>query len=251
VAAPLDKFTERERRVLTFAQGEAQHRNHNYIGTEHLLLGLAREGEGLGAQVLGNLGVDLQKLYSHVDEIVGQEGTPPELGALGLTPRSKKVIEMAVDEAKRMGHPYIGTEHLLLGLIREGEGIAAGVLKSLQVSPESLRAEVQRLLAQAAPLRQRPSRAPFAEPLTSAGSILRRLTHLSEEEREAFRRLTGVTDAELVAFLGELAGLDLGRKRLKELAASLERLRPSLERLASLELGETEPAVALPPLGED
>ncbi|HKZ50148.1 MAG TPA: ATP-dependent Clp protease ATP-binding subunit [Dehalococcoidia bacterium] len=151
MAAPLDKFTERARRILTLAQEEAQRFNHNYIGTEHILLGLVREGEGVAAKVLHNLGVDLQKVRSAVEFIIGRGERPVTSESLGLTPRAKKVIELAIDEAKRIGHPYIGTEHLLLGLVREGEGIAAGVLESLQVSLDKVRAEVQRIIAQSMP----------------------------------------------------------------------------------------------------
>jgi hypothetical protein len=143
----LDKFTERARRVLTLAQEEAQRFNHNYIGTEHLLLGLVREGDGIAARVLGNLGVQLPKVRSAVEFIIGR-GETMIMGEIGLTPRAKKVIELAVDEARRLNHQYIGTEHLLLGLVREGEGIAAGVLESLGVSLEKLRAQVIQVLSQ-------------------------------------------------------------------------------------------------------
>src|SRR5439155_779975 len=111
---------------------------HNYIGTEHLLLGLVREGEGVAAKVLSNLGVELNKVRSAVEFIIGR-GDRIVLGEIGLTPRAKKVIELAVDEARRLNHHYIGTEHLLLGLVREGEGIAAGVLESLGVNLEKVR----------------------------------------------------------------------------------------------------------------
>src|SRR5271165_300581 len=121
-----DKFTERARKVLSLAQEEAQRFNHNYIGTEHLLLGLVREGEGVAAQVLSNLGVELNKVRSAVEFIIGR-GDRIVLGEVGMTPRAKKVIELAVDEAKRLNARFVGPEHLLLGLIREGEGIAAGV----------------------------------------------------------------------------------------------------------------------------
>ena len=123
-----DKFTERARRVLSLAQEEAQRFQHNYIGTEHLLLGLVRESEGVAAKVLGNLGVELYRVRNAVEFIIGR-GDRIVLGEIGLTPRAKKVIELAVDEARRLNHHYIGTEHLLLGLVREGEGIAAGVLE--------------------------------------------------------------------------------------------------------------------------
>jgi ATP-dependent Clp protease ATP-binding subunit ClpA len=145
MADRFDKFTERARRVLTLAQEEAQRFNHNYIGTEHLLLGLIREGDGIAAKVLANLGVELNKVRTAVEFIIGQ-GDRAVLGEIGLTPRSKKVIELAVDEARRMNHRYIGTEHLLLGLVREGEGIAAGVLESLGVRLTGVRAQVERVL---------------------------------------------------------------------------------------------------------
>jgi len=135
MADRFDKFTERARRVLTLAQEEAQRFNHNYIGTEHLLLGLVREGDGVAAKVLSNLGVELNKVRSAVEFIIGR-GDRQSTGEIGLTPRAKKVIELAVDEARRLSHSYIGTEHLLLGLVREGEGIAAGVLESLGVNPD-------------------------------------------------------------------------------------------------------------------
>jgi ATP-dependent Clp protease ATP-binding subunit ClpC len=140
-----DKFTERARRVLSLAQEEAQRFQHNYIGTEHLLLGLVREGDGVAAKVLHDLGVDLQKVRSSVEDIIGR-GDRIVQGEIGLTPRAKKLIELAVDEARRMNHHYIGTEHLLLGLIREGEGIAAGVLESLGVTLEKARRQTARRL---------------------------------------------------------------------------------------------------------
>ena len=150
MADRFDKFTERARRVLTLAQEEALRFNHNYIGTEHLLLGLVREGEGVAAKVLSNMGVELNKVRSAVEFIIGR-GDRAVMGDIGLTPRAKKVIELAVDEARRLGHHYIGTEHLLLGLVREGEGIAAGVLESLGVSLDKVRAEVTRILSQSMP----------------------------------------------------------------------------------------------------
>jgi ATP-dependent Clp protease ATP-binding subunit ClpC len=140
-----DKFTERARKVLSLAQEEAQRFNHNYIGTEHLLLGLVREGDGVAAKVLNNLGVELNKVRSAVEFIIGR-GDRVVLGEIGLTPRAKKVIELAVDEARRLGHHYIGTEHLLLGLVREGEGIAAGVLESLGVNLEKVRTQTIQVL---------------------------------------------------------------------------------------------------------
>ncbi|MDA1228658.1 MAG: ATP-dependent Clp protease ATP-binding subunit [Chloroflexi bacterium] len=147
MASRFEKFSERARRVLSLAQEEAQRFNHNYIGTEHILLGLVRETDGVAARVLSNLGVELHKVRSAVEFIIGrgERSTP---GEIGLTPRAKKVIELAVDEARRLNHHYIGTEHLLIGLMREGEGVAAGVLESLGVNLDKVRGETSRILTQ-------------------------------------------------------------------------------------------------------
>ncbi|MFC2004328.1 ATP-dependent Clp protease ATP-binding subunit [Chloroflexota bacterium] len=142
-----EKFSERARRVLTSAQEEAQNLNHSYIGTEHILLGLIREDEGVAAKVLINLGVSLSKVRSAVEFITGR-GEKAGTGEIGLTPRAKRVIELAIDEARSLGHSYIGTEHLLLGLLHEGEGVAAGVLESFGITLEQVRAETVRALSQ-------------------------------------------------------------------------------------------------------
>jgi hypothetical protein len=164
-----DKFTDRARKVLTLAQDEAQRFNHNYIGTEHLLLGLVREGEGVAARVLENMNVELSKVRTAVEFIIGR-GDRPVVGEVGLTPRAKRVIELAIDEARRLGHNYIGTEHLLLGLVREGEGIAAGVLESLGVNLDKVRHQVIHVLSQSssaapAPETKRPSKTPTLDQL--------------------------------------------------------------------------------------
>jgi ATP-dependent Clp protease ATP-binding subunit ClpC len=145
-----DKFTERALKVLALAQEEARRFNHNYIGTEHILLGLVREEEGMAAKILSNLGIGLNKVRSAVEFIIGR-GEESTQNEVGLTPRAKKVIELAVDEARFLGHQYIGTEHILLGLLREGEGVAAGVLESLGVSVERVHAELNRALSQSMP----------------------------------------------------------------------------------------------------
>ncbi|MDA1189693.1 MAG: ATP-dependent Clp protease ATP-binding subunit [Chloroflexi bacterium] len=147
MASRFEKFSERARRVLSLAQEEAQRFNHNYIGTEHILLGLVRETDGVAAKVLSNLNVELSKVRSAVEFIIGR-GERTSSGEIGLTPRAKKVIELAVDEARRLNHHYIGTEHLLIGLMREGEGVAAGVLESLGVNLDRVRAETARILTQ-------------------------------------------------------------------------------------------------------
>ena len=147
MASRFEKFSERARRVLSLAQEEAQRFNHNYIGTEHILLGLVRETDGVAARVLSSLNVELSKVRSAVEFIIGR-GERPSPGDIGLTPRAKKVIELAVDEARRLSHHYIGTEHLLIGIMREGEGVAAGVLESLGVSLDKVRTETTRILNQ-------------------------------------------------------------------------------------------------------
>ncbi len=147
MASRFEKFSERARRVLTIAQEEARNLNHSYIGTEHILLGLVREEEGVAARVLTNLGVGLGKVRSAVEFVIGR-GEKPSAGETGLTPRAKKVIELAIDEARQMGHNYIGTEHLLLGLLREGEGVASSVLDSFGITLERTRAEITHILNQ-------------------------------------------------------------------------------------------------------
>ncbi|HEX2740084.1 MAG TPA: Clp protease N-terminal domain-containing protein, partial [Rubrobacter sp.] len=140
-----ERFTERARKVVVLAQDEARHFNHNYIGTEHLLLGLLREDEGVAAQALSSLNVSLDEVREQVESIVGygEEGTGAQAP---FTPRSKKVLELALREALQLGHNYIGTEHILLGLVRESEGVAARVLSNLDVDPDKVRREVVRRL---------------------------------------------------------------------------------------------------------
>ena len=145
-----EKFSERARKVLSLAQEEAQQFNHSYIGTEHILLGLVRETEGLAARVLAELGVKNAKIRSAVEFIIGK-GEKTDSSEIGLTQRAKKVIELAVDEARRLNHNYIGTEHILIGLMKEGEGVAAGVLESLDVTLEKIRAEAAKLQRQRTP----------------------------------------------------------------------------------------------------
>jgi len=158
-----DKFSERARRVLTSAQEEAQRLNHGYIGTEHLLLGLIREEEGVGAKVLTNLGVTLAKVRSAVEYIIGR-GEKTATSEIELTPRAKRVIEMAIDEARQLSHNYIGTEHLLLGLLHEGEGVAASVLESFGITLEQARTETTHVLTQSL-VRPRPGRSTSRTPI--------------------------------------------------------------------------------------
>ena len=140
-----EPFTERARRSIVLAQEEAQRLGNNYIGTEHLLLGIISEGESVAAKVLENLDVNLQKVRSEVEAIVGK-GSQTTQQEMVFTPRAKRVIELAFEEARALAHNYIGTEHLLLGLVREGEGVAARVLSNLGVDPAKIRSEITKLL---------------------------------------------------------------------------------------------------------
>src|SRR5882724_6294899 len=146
-----NRFTERAQRVILIAQEEAKRLNHDYVGTEHILLGLIALGEGVAAQVLANLGVDLRRVRSEVEKIVGTGDNVMLLGEIPFTPRAKKVLEYAVEEAQNMGHSHVGTEHLLLGLIREEEGVAARVLENLGVRLDVVREEVISLLGEGQP----------------------------------------------------------------------------------------------------
>ena len=140
-----DKFDVSARKTLSLAQEEAQRFNHNYIGTEHLLLGLVRDGDSTAAKVLQRMDIELNAVRSAVEHIIGR-GDRIVLGDIGLTPRAKKIIELAVDEARRRNAHYIGTEHLLLGTIREGEGIAGGVLENLGVTYDRAKAATDEVL---------------------------------------------------------------------------------------------------------
>jgi ATP-dependent Clp protease ATP-binding subunit ClpA len=140
-----ERFTDRARRVVVLAQ-EARLLNHNYIGTEHLLLGLIHEGEGVAAMVLESLGISLEAVRAQVEEIIGQGQSAPT-GHIPFTPRAKKVLELSLREATQLGHNYIGTEHILLGLIREGEGVAAQVLVKLGADLSRVRQQVIQVLS--------------------------------------------------------------------------------------------------------
>src|SRR5438552_11834985 len=141
-----ERFTDRARKVMALANQEAQRFNHEYIGTEHILLGLVKEGSGVGANVLKNLDVDLRKMRLEVEKLVKSGPDMVTMGKLPQTPRAKKVIEYAIEEARNLNHNYVGTEHLLLGLLREHDGVAAQVLMNLGLKLEEVREEVLNLL---------------------------------------------------------------------------------------------------------
>ena len=146
-----DRFTERARKVIILAKEEAKRFNHDYIGTEHILLGLIKEGESVAAAVLQNLGLSLDTIRLEIEKLVQFGPSTVVSGDIPFTPKAKKVIELALDEARRLGHNYIGTEHLLLGLIKEGEGVASHVLMNIGLDLNKVRAEVIKLLGSATP----------------------------------------------------------------------------------------------------
>src|SRR3954468_10018771 len=138
-----ERFTERARQVVVLAQDEARTLKHNYIGTEHLLLGLLREEEGVAAKVLESLDATVEEVRAQVARVIG-EGDEVVSGQIPFTPRSKRVLELALREALAIGHQFIGTEHILLGLVRENEGVAARILLDFDIEAESVRTEVMR-----------------------------------------------------------------------------------------------------------
>src|ERR687892_492040 len=144
-----ERFTDEARRVVVLSQEEARLLNHNYIGTEHILLGLLHEGEGIAAQALGSLGVTLHVVRRQVEEIIGRGGSAP-FGDIPFTPRAKKVLELSLREAMDLGHDHIRTEHVLLGLVREGEGVAAQVLVTLGADLPKVRDRVVQILSDGA-----------------------------------------------------------------------------------------------------
>jgi ATP-dependent Clp protease ATP-binding subunit ClpC len=165
---PFERFSELAKKVLALAQEEAERSHHSYIGTEHVLLGLLREGDGIAAKVLNNLGVEIEKVRQTVESLVGRDKGLTVVQQIIPTSRVKKVIEISFEEARRMGHNYIGTEHLLLGLLSEGEGIAAHILEDLGATTDKVRAEIERLLHDATlqdtePPPKKPSRTPLLD----------------------------------------------------------------------------------------
>ncbi|MCK4267892.1 MAG: AAA family ATPase, partial [Actinomycetia bacterium] len=177
-----ERFTEKARRVVVYAQEEARMLNQNYIGTEHLLLGLIREEEGVAYKALTNLGINLIDVRLQVEDLIGK-GVSTQVGHIPFTPRAKKVLELSLREALQLGHNYIGTEHILLGLIREGEGVAARVLLSLGADLEKVRNQVIQLLS--GQHGSRTSEREYGKPYS--GSLLdefgRNLTVLAREKK--------------------------------------------------------------------
>ncbi|MBU0694805.1 MAG: ATP-dependent Clp protease ATP-binding subunit [Candidatus Omnitrophica bacterium] len=176
-----NRFTERARKVLVLAKEEARRFNHDYIGSEHILLGLVREGEGVACAVLQNLGIDLERLRFEIEKLASPGSTTLVSGDIPFTPRAKKALELAAEEARSFGHNYIGTEHILLGLAREGEGIASQVLFSLGIDLNKIREEISALLGGSHPASSSGGHASSRTP--ALDSFGRDLTKLAREEK--------------------------------------------------------------------
>jgi ATP-dependent Clp protease ATP-binding subunit ClpA len=241
-----ERFTDRARRVVVLAQEEARLLNHNYVGTEHLLLGLIHESEGVAATALESLGISLEAVRAQVEEIIGQGRIAPT-GHIPFTPRAKKVLELSLREAKQLGHNYIGTEHILLGLIREGEGVAAQVLVRLGGDLSRVRQQVIQLLSgyavggEEAVARARLVRMTVPEELREAEEQLAQVRRQKEAaiDAEEFERAAGLRDQErqLLKRVAEqeqawTAGVDLGAviQENQNLHREVERLRELLHR---------------------
>ncbi len=161
-----ERFTDGARVVLVQAQEEARLLNHGFIGTEHILLGIIREGDGVGAQALRSLGISLEAVREIVEETIGSAGSAPS-GSRPFTPRAKKVLELSLQEALQMNHEYIGTEHFLLGLVRQGDSIAMSALRNLGADPPRVRQKVIRLISGAGDPREAVSTQIRVEPITA------------------------------------------------------------------------------------
>ncbi|TMK87168.1 MAG: hypothetical protein E6G44_00890 [Actinobacteria bacterium] len=184
-----ERFTDRARRVVVLAQEEARMLDHNYIGTEHILLGLLHEGEGVGFKALDSMGIPLDGVRAQVEGIIGRGQSAPA-GHIPFTPRAKKVLELSLREALQLGHDYIGTEHVLLGLVREGEGVAAQVLVKMGADLTRVRRAVMRLLGvSGTPVGGRHggyrSKAEAVEAVVSKQEQLAEVDALAEEEAKA------------------------------------------------------------------
>ncbi len=224
----LDRLNDRAKKVLAYAQDEAIRFKHNYIGTEHLLLGLVREGESVAARTLDTLGVELSKVRTAVEFIIGPgdaANMPSSPSEITISPRAKTVIEFAMDEARKLGHRHVGPEHLLLGLVREGQGIASGVIESLGVTMAKVRQQVLATLGKDA---REPATNVYSNTLVQSGPFdllddaAKRLLSLAEEEARQMRHNWIGTEHMLIA-LARSEGV--AQRTLRELGVTLEMAR--------------------------
>jgi ATP-dependent Clp protease ATP-binding subunit ClpA len=186
-----ERFTDRARSAVALAQEEARLLSHNYVGTEHVLLGLLHEGGGIAARALASLGISLEVVRAQVEDVIGRGQTAPAAGHIPFTPRAKKVLELALREAVRLGHNYIGTEHVLLGLVREGEGVASQVLARLGAGEAAVRGRVEALLADGGHEAEAAARTRWVRMTVPAD-----LRELEERLAETRRRKQAAIDAE-------------------------------------------------------
>ena len=245
-AGPFDRFSDHGKRVLALAQDEAIRHNHNYIGTEHLLAALLRDGDTVAARAITSLGIELGKVRTALEFIIGRGDQPTSPSEITLSPRTKKVIELSMDEARRMGQPHLGPEHILLGLIREGEGIASGVIESLGVSLSMVRTKLLELLAESG---TPPSATYVAPPPTRTYSYspFNRFTHRS-------KRVLALAQDEAIRMGHRYIGpehLLLGLARLADLAQPDSPMKQIFEKLGlTLEQLRTELGKVIPPMGQ-
>ncbi len=215
-----DRFTDRARKVMGLSRQECQRFHHDYIGTEHILLGLILEGGGVAADILKNLDVDPRRLRQEVEKQVTRGNAMVTMGQLPFTPRAKRVLELSLEEATSLGHNYIGTEHLLLGLIREEEGFAAKALRTLDVGLEAARREVIKLLAVEVPIPEVPG-PQVSGPLTDRA---RRVMRIAADEAARFRHSEIGTEHILLGLIGEVAPGVLSKVLLGRLRVETEKL---------------------------
>ncbi len=241
-----ERFTDRARRVVVLAQEEARLLNHNYIGTEHVLLGLLHEGEGVAAQALEEMGISLPAARRQVDEFIGKGASAVVEGHIPFTPRAKKVLELSLREALQLGHNYIGTEHILLGLLREGQGVANQVLTSLGADLNGIRQAVVHLMGGRSGSSAGPAVVVDELPIGPAGRRLRL--------RIMGGRITISIDDPATADLPELdlvvRNPDLSLEDSRAIYTAVRNLvRQVDERLAELEphIGFDDPEAAAPP----
>ena len=239
---PFDRFNDSAKRVLALAQDEAIRFNHNYIGTEHILLGLVRE-DGLASRLLHEAGVELEKVRKAVGFVIGRGDAPTTPAEITMSPRTKKVIELAIDEARRLNHALVGSEHLLLGLLREGEGIASGVLESLGVSLEKMRGQLYAVLGQPAPPPAERAYPPGAFGWFSSNS--KRLLALSQDEAVRMNH-NYIGTEHLILGLGRLTEGGVVDETLKniyaELGLALPQLREAVGKIVPRGSGATSPS---------
>lgn len=257
-----DKFTGRARRVLVLAREEAGVLNHNYIGTEHLLLGLIAEEKGVAAKALGELGVGLEQVRERVGQILGPgTGRHEFAGQAPFTPRSRKVLELSFKEALQLGHNYIGTEHILLGLVREGEGVAAQVLVHMGADLASIREEVLKQLPASRPgrqeirraLRSRSGRLAWLDDydrlaLRPGGPILRAIAEMGILPEEFIRQVLGQAQLnEVMTWLRE--GYPIA-KALESFGIPLEDFRSRVVEILKSEEEPPKPDAEEPPVSD-